>query len=62
MVGDWVRKPGLKWHRVEGWNESQQRAWTACGKWISVTEKSEVMPLTRMIGQPQLCHSSCGKD
>jgi hypothetical protein len=66
VIGQWVRRPGKrsKWHLVE--SDVADRAVVRCGKqMIAVTRSggelqvSEVMPLTRMIGQPQLCKAGC---
>ena len=56
-IGQWVRRPGRKWHLVE--SVVADDAVTHCGRRLrnetGPLETSEVMPLTRMIGQPQLC-------
>ena len=59
-IGNWVRRgPAFKWHLVESTIAGD--AVTKCGRRMDrVTkdgelEASETMPLTRMIGQPQLC-------
>ena len=63
-IGDWVRRrrAGAKWHVVE--SVIANDAVTHCGRRmrpraddhpIAPLDVSEVMPLTRMIGQPQLC-------
>lgn len=64
MIGKWVRRRRTKWHLVE--SEIEGDVVTRCGRRMRATtidrgrlEVSEVMPLTRMIGQPQLC-SHCG--
>ena len=53
----WVRRPGKKWHLAESWVADD--AITYCGRRLrdelGKLERSDVMPLTRMIGQPQLC-------
>jgi hypothetical protein len=71
-IGQWVRRirmhPNLmdgkaltKWHLVESVVDDEPV--TRCGRRLrrrkdSEFEASDVMPLTRMIGQPQLC-SDC---
>lgn len=63
-IGDWVRRRG-KWHLVE--SVVAGAAITRCGKRMETggtwqqLEVSDVMPLTRMIGQPQLCKGGCDK-
>lgn len=57
-IGQWVRRPGKKWHVVE--SVVANDAVTHCGRRLrdrpgEPFELSDVMPLTRMIGQPQLC-------
>jgi len=63
-VGDWVRRQrsGAKWHLVESVIAGD--AVTNCGRRmrprsathaIAPLQVSPIMPLTRMIGQPQLC-------
>ena len=60
-IGAWVRRPRGKWHLVESTVAGD--AFTKCGRRMDRTttrgelEVSEVMPLTRMIGQPQNCRS-----
>lgn len=65
-IGDWVRREpgGSKWHFVE--SIVADAAFTRCGRRMAfsttrneVLDVSEVMPLTRMIGQPQLCKAGC---
>jgi hypothetical protein len=67
-IGDWVRRPRgsgrQKWHLVE--SVVAEDAVTRCGRRMDrVTpsggelQVSDVMPLTRMIGQPQLCKAGC---
>lgn len=62
-VGNWVRRPGGKWHLVESTVAGD--AFTRCGRRMDKTNShgkldvSDVEPLTRMIGQPQLCRR-CG--
>ncbi len=63
QIGSWVRRPGGKWHVVE--SVVSDRAVTRCGRemhrysrWGEL-EVSSLMPLTRMIGQPQLCKAGC---
>lgn len=60
VVGNWVRrKEGRsKWHRVE--SDIASEAITRCGRRMDPglyggLEVSDVEPLTRMIGQPQIC-------
>ena len=52
-IGTWARKTGRKWHIVESVIAGD--ATTYCGRRINEDQVSKVMPLTRMIGQPQLC-------
>jgi hypothetical protein len=58
-IGSWVRRPGGKFHLVESIVAGD--AITHCGRRMDRTnrngelEVSEVMPLTRLIGQPQNC-------
>jgi hypothetical protein len=55
-VGNWVRSfTGKKWHLVE--STINDEAITKCGRrWPKrQVDVREEMPLTRMIGQPQLC-------
>lgn len=63
-IGSWVRRRGGKWHVVE--SDVDDRAIVRCGKQLRrVTpsggelQVSALMPLTRMIGQPQLCKAGC---
>lgn len=71
QIGSWVRRhrKRAKWHRVESLIEGEPI--TRCGRRLPATigngetktrpglEVTEVAPLTRMIGQPQLCRY-CG--
>jgi len=57
-------EPGMKWHYVE--SVVAGAAVTQCGKRMEPKngdgiglEAREEMPLTRMIGQPQLCRAGC---
>lgn len=59
-IGSWVRRTGGKWHLVESIVAGD--AITHCGRRmdrVTLTggelAVSDVMPLTRLIGQPQLC-------
>lgn len=58
-IGNWVRRLGGKWHLVDSVIAGD--AVTRCGKRMKPRtsdgrlEVSDVEPLTRMIGQPQLC-------
>ena len=58
-IGSWVRRKGGKWHEVESLIDGD--AVTQCGRRMDRVNRSgelqvsEVMPLTRMIGQPQNC-------
>jgi len=56
-IGDWVRRRSTKWHLVDSVVAGD--AFTRCGRRMRKDglrlEVSDVMPLTRMIGQPQLC-------
>jgi hypothetical protein len=63
-IGSWVRRRRGKWHLVE--SDVADRAIVRCGKQLRhVTpsggelQVSALMPLTRMIGQPQLCKAGC---
>ncbi len=69
-IGNWVKRPpGGKWHLVE--SVVAEDAVTRCGRRMDrflrtpapqhhrELQVSEVMPLTRMIGQPQLCKGGC---
>jgi hypothetical protein len=63
-IGSWVRRRRGKWHLVE--SDVADRAIVRCGKQLRhVTpsggelQVSSLMPLTRMIGQPQLCKAGC---
>lgn len=61
-IGSWVkRKPRQKWHRVDSIVAGD--AVTRCGKRLRdpFAAVSEVQPLTRMIGQPQLCKAGCDR-
>lgn len=68
-IGNWVRreKSGAKWHLVESVIDDE--AITRCGRRmeqasalndLEALDVSDVMPLTRMIGQPQLCKFCAG--
>ncbi len=56
-IGDWVKRRTGKWHLVESVIEGA--AVTKCGRRMAAglkgLEVSDVIPLTRMIGQPQNC-------
>ena len=58
-IGQWVRRADGKWHLVE--SVVANDAVTHCGRRLrdradlGAFETSDNMPLTRMIGQPQLC-------
>lgn len=57
-IGTWVRrKPRQKWHLIE--SVIANDAVTRCGRRLEdpFADTSEVEPLTRMIGQPQLCQA-----
>ena len=62
-IGNWVKRPRGKWHLIETIIAGD--AVTKCGRRMDRTnadgklEVSDVMPLTRMIDQPQLCHGGC---
>jgi len=56
MYGWYRLSPRRKWHRVESVIDGDQV--TKCGRRLSSrkgNETAETEPLTRMIGQPQLC-------
>lgn len=63
QIGNWVRRTGRsgqKWHLVDSVVAGD--VVTRCGRRMSDSrplQVSEVMPLTRMIGQPQLCKAGC---
>lgn len=60
IIDEWVRPKGGKWHLVESVIDDQPI--TRCGRRIrSKVDSSPVMPLTRMIGQPQLCKAGCDR-
>lgn len=56
-IGQWVRRKTTKWHLID--SVVADDAFTRCGRRMRnegyCLETSDVMPLTRMIGQPQLC-------
>lgn len=62
-IGAWVRRAGGKWHLCE--SIILASAVTRCGRRMQKyasggeLEVSVLMPLTRMIGQPQLCKGGC---
>jgi hypothetical protein len=60
-IGQWVKLPGKrKWHVVESLIAGD--AITRCGRRLrdeAGLQVSALMPLTRMIGQPQLCKAGC---
>lgn len=62
-IGNWIRRVRGKWHLIESLIEGD--AVTRCGRRIGPTTGqgmlmfSDVMPLTRMIDQPQLCKGGC---
>lgn len=65
-IGQWVRRSRsrAKWHVVE--SVIADDPITRCGRRLrhgrtsnGELEVSDVMPLTRMIGQPQLCAAGC---
>lgn len=61
-IGDWVkREPDQKWHLVESVVAGD--ATVRCGKRLPdpFAETSKGKPLTRAIGQPQLCKAGCDK-
>jgi hypothetical protein len=65
-IGVWVRRRGGKFHLVE--SVVADRAVTRCGHEMhrltggGELEVSRVMPLTWMIGQPQLCKAGCDRE
>lgn len=62
-IGNWIRRSGQKWHLAESVVAGD--VVTRCGRRMRDSLPfyvSEVMPLTRMIGQPQLCKAGCDKD
>jgi hypothetical protein len=64
-IGNWVRRKGGKWHLVD--SKVVDRVVTRCGREMKrelhgvELAVSTVMPLTRMIDQPQLCKGGCDK-
>jgi hypothetical protein len=65
-IGDWVRrvtgqgKPLSKWHLIDSVVDGE--AFTNCGRRFRKRDTSwfeavDTAPLTRMIGQPQLCQA-----
>ena len=64
-IGQWVRRvtgkgvARTRWHLIESLVDDEP--FTRCGRrlrkrpMLGWFETSDVMPLTRMIGQPQLC-------
>jgi hypothetical protein len=70
-IGNWVarfkgQRRITQWHLVE--SVIEDRAVVRCGREMDrVTasggelQVSEVMPLTRLIGQPQLCKAGCDR-
>lgn len=64
-IGNWVKRRGGKWHLVESIVDGD--AITKCGRRMDrekpyrdgALKVSDVMPLTRLIGQPQLCKGGC---
>ncbi len=62
QIGQWVRRKGGKWHIVESIVAGD--AITKCGRRLRdevELQVSDVMPLTRAIGQPQLCKAGCDR-
>ena len=68
-IEDWVRRKGIdgKWHFVE--SIVADAAITKCGRRLEPhdnrgrpLEKSMGMPLSRAIGQPQLCKGGCDEN
>ena len=66
QIGNWVKRGRGKWHVVE--SIVAEDAVTRCGKRMAdwpdshgpgKLQVSALMPLTRMIGQPQLCKAGC---
>lgn len=56
VIGHWVKKPGRRWHLTE--SVIAGAAITRCGRRLEHENSditSDVEPLTRLIGQPQLC-------
>lgn len=63
-IGNWVRRTGGKWHLAESVVAGD--VVTRCGRRMDRVTRtggelqvSALMPLTRMIGQPQLCKAGC---
>ena len=63
-IGVWIRRRSQKWHLVD--SVVAEDAVTRCGRRMDrVTpsggelQVSALMPLTRLIGQPQLCKGGC---
>jgi hypothetical protein len=67
-IGVWTRRSGQKWHLVDSTIDGD--AITRCGRRMNPDggfrggelQVSALMPLTRMIGQPQLCRAGCQRD
>lgn len=62
-IGSWVqRKPGQKYHLVESVVTGD--VITRCGRRLAdpFAETSPYPPLTRAIGQPQLCRAGCQRE
>jgi hypothetical protein len=64
VIGAWVKRARGKWHVVE--SVVADRVVIRCGKEMARVTRSggelqvsALMPLTRMIGQPQLCKAGC---
>ncbi len=62
VIGQWVKRNEGKWHLVE--SVVSDDAITRCGRRLhnegGILQASEFEPLTRMIGQPQVC-KRCGQ-
>jgi hypothetical protein len=64
QIGQWIRRRGQKWHLAESVVAGD--VVTRCGRRMDRVTRtggelqvSALMPLTRMIGQPQLCKAGC---
>jgi hypothetical protein len=64
-IGGWVKRRGQKWHLVD--SLVAEDVITRCGRRMAIhsalgdLQVSSVMPLTRMIDQPQLCKAGCDR-
>lgn len=64
QIGSWVKRTRTKWHLADSIVAGD--VVTRCGRRMADKadapfQVSDVMPLTRMIGQPQLCKAGCDR-